>query len=89
MAINEGFRRLATDIVKSAVIDYQKAKGKLMRLEEESNKPGFKRSEAYVEEWERLNNELSKIEGFFFSKNFSILTDLDPVVLLEKLNQEG
>ena len=68
----DNYQNLANAIVLSAVEDYRKALRKLGWFPDDRFAMAEKRS----------------IERFFRSGYFNILTNLDPEMLIEKLNQE-
>jgi hypothetical protein len=68
----DGYERLANSIVEQAAFDYQQA------LQKCSRNP-----------WdESAQKEKQELEQFFDSDWFAILTNLDPVALLERMQRE-
>lgn len=68
----DGYERLANAVVEQAALDYQQA------LQKCSLNP-----------WnESARKEKRELEQFFDSDWFAILTNLDPVALLERMQRE-
>jgi hypothetical protein len=68
----DGYERLANAIVEQAAFDYQQALQKFGR-----------------NPWdESAQKEKQELEQFFDSDWFAILTNLDPVALLERMQRE-
>lgn len=71
-ASDENYENLANGIVVQAVKDYRSALRKLKRDPQNS-------TALYTK---------NEVEGFFNSEWFKLLTKIDPVKLMEKLNEE-
>ena len=69
---SEGYIRLGNAVVKTAVNDYRKC---LLV----SKKHPFD---------ERTQNELERIEKFFHSRLYGVITTLDPDTLIRKIREE-
>lgn len=70
--MTDNYEKLANAIILQAVDDYRKARHTLSLYPSDCN----------------AKNEKSSIESFFNSQLFSVLTSLDPEVLLYRLNKE-
>ena len=84
----EGYERLAAAIVNLAVKDYRKAFMELKDLEAKGRILNIRRRKIYKKKRERLTGEMKRIENFFFSDYFHVLTNVDPVALMEKMKKE-
>lgn len=75
----DGCEKLKSAIILQAVCDYRNAL-KVLKNAQNGNRKGKKVEEA--------KNRKSEVENFFFSSWFTVLTDINPMFLLNELKSE-
>ena len=86
---DEGAQRLAAAIVEAAVNDYRDYSFKLKRLRIRSAGISFTPSKAaYKEACDKCLMEIRSSRNFFFSRTFSLISNVDPNWLIETLEQQ-
>lgn len=82
------YEAIAADIVASAITDYRHLMRKYKALQALAKILKATNPKKYQKQCDYYINEMAKIDGFFRSDWFRVLTAIDPDVVIKKLEEE-